>query len=241
MKKTTPRARNENIVVQNLKGEVLLYDLKINRAYCLNETAAAVYRHCDGKTTFEELRRQSGENISDEVIRLAIEELNDLNLLAEKSFSRVSRRDLLQKAAFSAVALPLISMIAAPRAIHAASGGEQCTLDGQPTPNAQVVVTDPDTCQIDGVDDASCCSGVATGNYIDASGVCQVSTCGAGYGCANPGGRRDQTYLGTSSDPASCPSRANECCSNTTSFLTFISDSDGRTSYDCYCGTNPPL
>lgn len=131
MKIITPKIRDKNIVVQNLKNEILIYDLAIDKAYCLNETAAAIYQNCDGVTTFDELRRKSRKDISDEVIWLAIEELSKQNLLAEKMESGVSRRSLLQKAAFSAVVLPLISMIIAPRAAQAQSGGN-CLADGTP-------------------------------------------------------------------------------------------------------------
>jgi hypothetical protein len=131
MKKTTPKARNEDIVVQNLQNEILLYDLKINKAYCLNETAGLVYQFCDGQTSFDELRRKSGKDISDEIIWLAIEELNKQDLLSEKTESGISRRSLLQKAAASVVALPLVTMIVAPRALQAQSGN--CSPDGTPT------------------------------------------------------------------------------------------------------------
>ncbi|HZH35571.1 MAG TPA: hypothetical protein VEX64_12070 [Pyrinomonadaceae bacterium] len=40
--KNIPKARENDLVVQELKDEVLIYDLKINKAYCLNETSAAI-------------------------------------------------------------------------------------------------------------------------------------------------------------------------------------------------------
>jgi hypothetical protein len=35
-----PISRQQNIVVQDLGSEVLIYDLTINKAFCLNETSA---------------------------------------------------------------------------------------------------------------------------------------------------------------------------------------------------------
>lgn len=48
-----PLARMNDLVVQNLDTEVLIYDLKINKAFNLNETLKIIYEACDGKTTFE--------------------------------------------------------------------------------------------------------------------------------------------------------------------------------------------
>ena len=234
MKKLTPKSRTENIVVQNLQGEILLYDLKINKAFCLNETAALVYEHCDGKTSFDELRLKSGKNVSDEVIWLAIEELSKLNLLAEKAESGLSRRSLLQKAAVSAIALPLVTMLVAPRAIQAASGS--CTPDEEPTENPQSISSaDIDTCLGAGYPDASCCSETAYGEYF--FGDCFTVTCGSGPGCVSPGGAPDRQYLGSSNDIESCPNRTDECCSGVTSYNTFPGPPP---SYDCYCGPIPP-
>jgi hypothetical protein len=35
-----PKSRQNDLVVQELEGEVLIYDLSINKAYCLNPTSA---------------------------------------------------------------------------------------------------------------------------------------------------------------------------------------------------------
>jgi hypothetical protein len=37
-----PKNRKNDIVIQELKDEILIYDLTTNKAYCLNETSAAV-------------------------------------------------------------------------------------------------------------------------------------------------------------------------------------------------------
>jgi hypothetical protein len=34
--KVVPQSRKNDIVVQDLNGEVLIYDLKANKAFCLN-------------------------------------------------------------------------------------------------------------------------------------------------------------------------------------------------------------
>ena len=58
------KARKDDIVVKKLKDETLIYDLKENKAYCLNETSAMVWRLCDGKRSAveiaEEISRELG-------------------------------------------------------------------------------------------------------------------------------------------------------------------------------------
>ena len=160
----TPKTRNEDIVVQNLKDEVLLYDMKIDKAYCLNEICGVIYNHCNGRNTFEDIRRKSQKNIPDEIIWLAIEELSKQNLLVEKHESGISRRSLLQKAALSAVALPVIMGIIAPSSIRAQSVA--CEPDGTPTGDQTTRFGDFG-CFYDEENppEPPCCSGYASVNF----------------------------------------------------------------------------
>lgn len=124
-----PKSRNENIVVQNAENEVLIYDTVTNQAFCLNETSAKVFNHCDGKTSFDELKRKY--KYTDELIYLALDELKKQNLLADDAaylspFAGMNRREVIRKVGFATmVALPLISTLVAPTAAAAqsASGG----------------------------------------------------------------------------------------------------------------------
>lgn len=117
---------------------MLIYDLIINKAYCLNETSTIVYQSCDGKTNFEDLRAKS--NFTDEIIYLALDGLKEAELLDESEdhispFNDLSRRAAIRKiAAASVVALPVIASLVAPSAVSAAS----CKANGQPcTTNAE--------------------------------------------------------------------------------------------------------
>lgn len=40
--KNHPKGRTNDIIVQELDGEVLIYNLKDNKAFCLNETSSLV-------------------------------------------------------------------------------------------------------------------------------------------------------------------------------------------------------
>jgi hypothetical protein len=134
--RTLPKARSANVVVKDLESETLIYDMTSHTALCLNETAALVYGACDGQTSFDSLKVAHG--MSDEVILYALEQLRERNLVESSSSFlpprlNVSRRQALRSIGLaSAVALPIISSVTAPMAIHAAScvaGGQPCNLN----------------------------------------------------------------------------------------------------------------
>ena len=58
-----PRARQDELVVEELPDETLVYDLKRHEAHCLNRTSALAWRRCDGRTTVAEVAVLLGEGI----------------------------------------------------------------------------------------------------------------------------------------------------------------------------------
>lgn len=125
-----PFARTDSLVVKDLEDEVLVYDLKRDRAHCLNRTAAFIWKHCDGEMRVEEmtslLERELGLAVDEDVVWLALGQLRRFHLLKEdagKTFMRmkISRRDLVSKYLPAALALPVILSIAAPAAAQAAA------------------------------------------------------------------------------------------------------------------------
>ena len=118
-----PKAKLENVVVQDLKGELLVYNLTTHKAYTLNETSKIVFESCDGETSFDELKRQ--HKFTDDLIYLALDELKANDLLVDyqsSHFGSLSRREVIRRVGLTcAVALPVIAGIIAPRAAHAAS------------------------------------------------------------------------------------------------------------------------
>ncbi|HKI35501.1 MAG TPA: PqqD family protein [Gemmataceae bacterium] len=112
-----PIARRENLVVRELPGETLVYDLKQNKAHCLNRSAALVFCHCDGQTTLAELaavlRRELGVPDVDAAVRLALEQLSRRGLLEQavprpEEGERRSRRAALRKLTAVLGAVPLV-------------------------------------------------------------------------------------------------------------------------------------
>lgn len=148
----TPTARRDRLIVRELESETLVYDQARNEAHCLNHTAALVWKHCDGRTTVDEIARLLGDElmlIGDEqqtavdpkLVWLALAQLRRRRLLLERvprgatksaQFSnvgrpRISRRELaLRLGQAMVIALPLITTIAAPQPASAASCSPNC-------------------------------------------------------------------------------------------------------------------
>ena len=130
--KSYPQSRQENIVIQELNNEILIYDLNKNKAFCLNETSAKIWQECDGKKSVAEisqiLSRKLKFDISENIVWLALNQFKTDNLLAESRdlvtpFDGLNRREIVKRIGFaSMVALPIISAVVAPSALHAQSG-----------------------------------------------------------------------------------------------------------------------
>jgi Coenzyme PQQ synthesis protein D (PqqD) len=141
-----PRARTKELIIREMSDEVLIYDTEREKAHCLNQTSAFVWKHCDGKRSVEQvahlLERAFGTDASSEVVWLALEQLEKQKLLEESvervsGVARMTRRELGRKLGIAAViiALPLITSIKAPTAMTAASvcipaGSFGCVTDG---------------------------------------------------------------------------------------------------------------
>lgn len=126
-----PLARNKNLVVQQADSELLVYDLNINKAICLNETSALIWQNCDGEKNMLEIakvvEKKFGELVSEDFVKFAIDQLKKENLIENKNevvteFNGMSRRDVIKRIGFtSLVALPLVAALTAPSAVAAAS------------------------------------------------------------------------------------------------------------------------
>lgn len=125
MKQNSPMARKSALIVKELPTETLVYDLETDKAHCLNETAARVWRNCDGNRDVTQLRelmeKETGLPVPEEVVLLALDQLEKFKLLENTpakafSFSGVNRREVVKRIGISALALPIIISIAAPDA-----------------------------------------------------------------------------------------------------------------------------
>ena len=57
-----PKARSEALITKEVDGELLVYDRTRDKAHCLNESAAAIWKLCDGRTTPAEIARKLGSS-----------------------------------------------------------------------------------------------------------------------------------------------------------------------------------
>ena len=192
-----PKARRDNIVVQELENETLIYDLNENRAFCLNETSALIWQLCDGSNSIvdisDELSKKLKINIEIDFVSLALDQLERDGLLDGKSrdyFNGLSRREVVRKIGFaSIVTLPVVSSLVVPTTASAQS----------------CLITGTDNC---GNDNSQCCSN----SCLPVGGItgrcCATGSSGAngpGFNLCQPG--------------PTCPSTFSDLCCSGGSFV----------------------
>ena len=124
-----PIARKSGLVVQEVPDEVLVYDLETNKAHCLNQSAAMIWRSCDGKTSVSEIatlvEEQAGNKVTEDFVWLAIDQLSENNLLEKQltpNFPGQTRREVIKKIGLATiVAIPVIASLVAPQSALAAA------------------------------------------------------------------------------------------------------------------------
>lgn len=123
-----PQARNTDLIEQETDKELLIYDLRNNRAYNLNETSKNVFQACDGKTFLADFKRRY--QYTDDLINLALDELQRNDLIQKDYVSPlagIARREVIKRIGLATMfALPIITSIVAPTSAHAQSSGGVC-------------------------------------------------------------------------------------------------------------------
>ena len=137
-KPTNAQARKDGLIVQKLPDETLVYDLERDRAHCLNQTAALVWRHCDGQSSVKQIARalkdKTGQPVDEKLVWLAIDQLGRNHLLKETpplppQVAAMNRRELVRVLGLTAaIAIPVVASIVAPMPSQAATG---CATSGQ--------------------------------------------------------------------------------------------------------------
>jgi hypothetical protein len=126
-----PIARTEGLHVEQLVGEVMVYDTARHKAHCLSPAAAAVWRNCDGESSTYDLcaeLRKEGIQADEELVWMILHRLSKLELLKKKvtlpeNAILSTRRDLVKKVAMTGGMLLLMTAtIGAPTAAQAQSG-----------------------------------------------------------------------------------------------------------------------
>jgi Coenzyme PQQ synthesis protein D (PqqD) len=121
----------KDLLVRELHDEVIVYDGRTRRAHCLNPTAAAIWKLCDGKKSVEEiasaLNQALAAPVDEGLVWLAVHEFKKSGLLQNEISPAVeqhmmSRRELMRKIAVgAALALPIATSIVVPTPAAAVS------------------------------------------------------------------------------------------------------------------------
>ena len=190
-----PRSKTEGFVVQRLKDETLIYNIKTNKAICLNETSAIVWEMCDGKKSVPKIAKKISKKlkkpVAEDLVWFAIDQLSEEGLLENdvvmiEHFAGLSMREMIRKVGFaSVIALPIVSSIVAPRATTAQSCLAPNTPLMFPFPNPSTQPDNPTCvtfCFLAGLGnpESSCCSGIGESTFVRfSSGNCECN----GYSC----------------------------------------------------------
>lgn len=131
MRDQKPRARTEGLLVEDVDGETLVYDLGSHEAHRLNPAAALVWRMSDGRATVRELVSrldEAGLPRDEAVVWMALTRLDAVGLLepmdlpgSRFAFSRKEVLRVLGAAAAMTLLLPAVDSVVAPLAAQAAS------------------------------------------------------------------------------------------------------------------------
>ncbi|MGV3721030.1 MAG: PqqD family protein [Actinomycetota bacterium] len=125
---TLPIARHNDLVIERLPGETVVYDLRTHQVHCLNPAAVRAWELCDGSHTRKDLAEALQRDFdlpSDEaVVDYALASLQKAALLPAYSLeterAQVSRRAVMRRLTRAA---GLAALLPSVRTAYAQSGG----------------------------------------------------------------------------------------------------------------------
>lgn len=143
----SPRVKHgkQQVIVETVGDELVVYDLANRQCHALNETAAEIWRQCDGSRSVSEIARQIHPDPSvpeaqaESATWLGLSQLKKCGLMEEPAGqpfrppANLSRRQLLQLVG-GLLVLPVVATIPAPAA-HAANSLCPCFDEHQPCLN----------------------------------------------------------------------------------------------------------
>jgi hypothetical protein len=155
-----PAARQDELVVETMADETLVYDLRRHRAHYLNPPAALVWRCCRERRSVTEtvglLADELGTPAAEPLVWMALDRLEQARLLTEPPAfpggrARYGRRQVVRTLGLSAAAallLPLVDSIVSPVAAQAGSclTGAQCEALNPPACTGQPICGSPGNC-----------------------------------------------------------------------------------------------
>jgi len=127
-----PHARSQGLVITDLDDEILVYDKERDKAHCLNQTAALVWKYSNGKRTVTEIasamQNKLHSPVDAQIVWYALGQLEKDHLLKDEialpsRFVGVTRREFVKTMGKAAVAVtvPIVISLTAPQSAFAAS------------------------------------------------------------------------------------------------------------------------
>jgi hypothetical protein len=155
-----PAARRDELIVEIMADETLVYDLRRHRAHYLNPTAALVWRCCRERRSVAEtealLRAALGVAEAETLMWMALDRLQRARLLIEPPAfpgprARYTRRQVMRGLGAGTAAtllLPLVDSILSPVAAQAGScvTPAQCNALDPPACTGQPICNNPRRC-----------------------------------------------------------------------------------------------
>ena len=142
-----PRARNGNLITEEVWDELVVFDQDGKEAHRLNRTAALVWRNADGTRSVDQLSELVGQELAipsdPDLVRLALQDLEGANLIEPSDGTgereTISRREMLGRLKAAAYLLPVVATMSVPAALQAQgsleNGGNPAG-PSDPTPSA---------------------------------------------------------------------------------------------------------
>jgi hypothetical protein len=134
-----PESRKDGLLLQEVGDELVIYDQMSHHVHRLNQTAAFIWRHCDGHrdvpTLAALLRSWLGLPADANLVKLAIRRLGAAELLTQSlskcmEVNQITRRQVLRQLSIAGpltFLLPVVATILAPVPSFAASRSVFCT------------------------------------------------------------------------------------------------------------------
>lgn len=123
-----PDARQEQLLIEEVGEDLVVYDLQRHRVHQLNRTAALVWRNCNGRKTVADLTKvlqhELNPAVDESLVRKALDQLGKARLLQEAlpRSAGLTRRQALGKfgrVAALAILAPAVTSITAPTPLRA--------------------------------------------------------------------------------------------------------------------------
>lgn len=117
-----PLARKDDLIVKELVDEVLVYDSKRSKAFCLNKTSSVIWKSCDGKTSIADMSaalHRIDPSIEESVVWFALKQLEadgllDQPIVAPVAAASITRSELMKRLGIAAALIPFVATLVAP-------------------------------------------------------------------------------------------------------------------------------